>query len=138
MLIIIIVAFLFVLFLVLGILNKWREGGLIGLTCITGAALFFIAVSFINIGRKFDLEIEEYENLRMQVEEYNSLSDSTMAVLAVKVPSLEYDIRKEVIRVNNRISQHKVMSGSIWVGPWYSEKVGSLEKLRLNAMLYED
>ena len=76
--------------------------------------------SLININREFDYTIEKYNNLKVLVEEYNEKADST------GYPELEYDIRKQVVEMNNEISRHKVMHDSPWNGSWYSEEVGNL------------
>ena len=76
--------------------------------------------SLVNINREFDYTIEKYNNLKTLVVEYNEKADST------GYPELEYDIRKQVVEMNNEISKHKIMHDSPWNGPWYSEKVGNL------------
>lgn len=86
------------------------------------------SMTLINRNARFDYMVEEYENVRGIVEQYNSCPDSS----AFRIVSLEQDIRDRVLETNNLISEHKVMSKSPWVGPWYSEKVGNLEKLKLN------
>lgn len=128
MLTFIIFGVVFVTFTLVTIFSKvYDKGFLLAISIVSGVVLLFLSLSLININKKFELEIEEYENLRYQVEEYNSMDEP------IKVSSVEYDIREKVLEVNNRISRHKVMCKSVWVSPWYSEKVGSLEKLKLNA-----
>ena len=82
-----------------------------------------IYTSLVNIGKEFEYTIEKYDNLKTLVEEYNETVDST------GYPELEYDIRKQVVDMNNEISEHKVMRKSIWKGPWYSKEIGALPKL---------
>lgn len=82
-----------------------------------------IYASLVNIGKEFEYTIEKYGNLKTLVEEYNETVDST------GYPELEYDIRKQVVDMNNEISEHKVMRKSIWKGPWYSKEIGDLPKL---------
>lgn len=94
---------------------------------MSGIALVIILFSFINIGNRFNYIVEKYNNLKLQVEEYNNMSEH------IKVSSLEYDIREDVLEMNNTISKHKVMSQSVWTSCWYSKKVGNLEKLKLSS-----
>lgn len=82
-------------------------------------------LTLCNRGKRFDYTIEKYNNIKAQVEDYNSLPDSA------KLISLEYDIREDVLDMNNTISKHNVMSQSIWKGLWFSEEVGNLPKLHI-------
>ncbi len=99
----------------------------ISIGTISGFALVIILFSFINIGNRFNYIVEKYDNLKLQVEEYNNMSEP------IKVSSLEYDIREDVLEMNNTISKHKVMSQGVWTSCWYSKKVGNLEKLKLSS-----
>jgi len=94
-----------------------------------GGALCLAAIvcllTLININNRFEEEKEHYANLKMQVEDYNALPDSCKNV------SFEYDIREDVLRMNNDISDHKVMSRSPWVNIWYCKDIGKLEKLQI-------
>ena len=96
---------------------------------LLGGALCLAAVvcllTLININKRFEEEKEHYANLKMQVEDYNTLPDSCKNI------SFEYDIREDVLRMNNSISNHKVMSRSPWVNLWHSKEIGDLEKLRV-------
>ena len=120
----------FVVILVVGLLfalfNKNNRYNWLCVSFIAGLVLIPMSLSLINIGNRFNYIIEKYDNLKLQVETYNKMEDPT------KIASFGYDIRKEVLRMNNQISKHKVMSNSVWVSCWYSKKVGNLEKLKLN------
>jgi hypothetical protein len=48
-----------------------------------------------------------------------------------KIVSFEYDIREDVLKMNNIVSNHKVMSKSPWVSVWHSKEIGKLEKLKI-------
>jgi len=96
-----------------------------GTAIFFGLALAITVLTLCNKGKRFERTKEEYRNLEMQVAEYNTLPDS------VKIMSLEYDIRKDVLEMNNTISKHKVMSKSLWIGPWNSEEIGRLPKLHI-------
>lgn len=106
--------------------EKHRDCSII-IGTMSGIALVIILFSFINIGNRFNYIVEKYDNLKLQVEEYNNMSEP------IKVSSLEYDIREDVLEMNNTISKHKVMSQSVWTSCWYSKKVGNLEKLKLSS-----
>lgn len=95
------------------------------LTIIFSGVFIIVCLTLCNRGKRFDLVKEEYGNLKMQVEEYNSLPDSC------KLVTFEYDIRKGVLSMNDKISRHKVMSKSIWRGLWFSEEIGRLDKLHI-------
>lgn len=94
---------------------------------VVGVIFIIVCLTLCNRGKRFDLVKEEYGNLKMQVEEYNSLPDSC------KLVTFEYDIRKDVLAMNNKISRHEVMSKSIWRGLWFSEEIGRLDKLHVIA-----
>lgn len=117
-------------FLVLGPLCFWygikKEIDFISVCgFLFSAAAVVCLLTLINIGKRFEEEKEHYTNLKMQVEDYNALPDSCKNV------SFEYDIRKDVLRMNNNISNHKVMSRSPWLNVWHSKEIGDLEKLRV-------
>ena len=97
----------------------------IGLAVVMCLSFVITVLTLCNRGKRFENTIEQYKNIKTQVEDYNSLPDSA------KLISLEYDIREDVLAMNNTISKHEVMSQSIWKGLWYSEEVGNLPKLHL-------
>ena len=116
--------------LVLGALCLWygikKEADFIGVCgLLFSAAAVVCLLTLINIGKRFEEEKEHYANLKMQVEDYNALPDSCKNI------SFEYDIREDVLRMNNNISNHKVMSRSPWLNLWRSKEIGNLEKLRV-------
>ena len=97
----------------------------IALAIVMCICVIVTLLTLCNRGKRFDYTIEKYNNLKAQVEDYNSLPDSA------KLISLEYDIRDDVLDMNNTISKHEVMSQSIWKGLWFSEEVGNLPKLHI-------
>ncbi len=107
--------------------NGWNDCCVISGTVafVVTLALFVLSLTLINRQAKFNYIIEQHDNLELMVKSYNVQSD------AIKIESLEYDIREKVLEMNNTISKHKVMSQSIWVNPWYSETVGNLKKLEV-------
>jgi hypothetical protein len=109
--------------IVLGYIYDNGFVGFIGFCAIS--CLIILLLSLININSRFQVEIEEYNNLKAQIEAYNALPDSCKDV------SFEFDLRRDVIAMNNKISKHKVMSKSGWSNLWNSEEIGSLEKLHV-------
>lgn len=95
-------------------------------------SLSIVLLTLCNRGKRFEYAKQEYLNLKTQVEEYNSLPDSC------KLVTFEYDIRKDVLAMNNKISRHAVMHKSIWKGPWFSEEIGQLPKLHIVAKTNND
>lgn len=141
MLTLILLPSLFVLFLSFALFARWKDAkcnyysdwehwGIVSLIAAVVVAVFMVVVplTLINRNSRFEYTAEEYNNMKSLVEQYNNCPDSS----AFRIVSLEQDIREDVLDMNNTISEHKVMSKSPWVGPWYSEKVGRLEKLKLN------
>lgn len=108
------------------IFDEWNRE----ISSIFGGVFLFVlilcAISLCNRGNRFENIKEQYTNIKMQVDDYNNLPDS------LKNVSFEYDLRNNVVEMNNTVSEHKVMSKSIWTGPWYSEEVGILEKLHIS------
>ena len=123
MLILVILLVTSVTCIVLGYIYDNGFVGFIGFWAIF--CLIILLLSLINIRSRFQVEIEEYNNLKAQIEAYNALPDSCKDV------SFEFDLRRDVIAVNNKISKHKVMSKSPWVNIWYSKEIGSLDKLNV-------
>lgn len=109
--------------IVLGYIYDNGFVGFIGFCAIS--CLIILLLSLININSRFQVEIEEYNNLKAQIEAYNALPDSCKDV------SFEFDLRRDVIAMNNKISKHKVISKSGWSNLWNSEEIGSLEKLNI-------
>lgn len=107
----------------LGVRKEAAPATLLG--CALCLAAVISLLTLINIGKRFEEEKENYLNLKMQVEDYNALPDSCKNI------SFEYDIREDVLRMNNAISRHKVMSRSLWANLWHSKEIGDLEKLRV-------
>lgn len=107
------------------IFDEWNRE----IPSVLGGLFLFIlilcAISLCNRNNRFENIKEQYTNIKMQVDDYNNLPDS------LKNVSFEYDLRNNVVEMNNTISKHKVMSKSIWTGPWYSKEVGKLEKLHI-------
>ena len=106
--------------------SDWEEQEVaICASIVFGIVFIIVCLTLCNRGKRFDYVKETYANLKTQVEEYNSLPDSC------KLVTFEYDIRKDVLEMNNKISRHEVMSKSIWKGLWFSEEIGRLDKLHI-------
>lgn len=105
-------------------IKKWAEFATV-FGVLSCAAAIICLLTLININKRFEEGKENYLNLKAQVDDYNALPDSCKNV------SFEYDIRHDVLRMNNEISRHKVMSRSPWTNLWHSREIGDLEKLRV-------
>ena len=88
---------------------------------IFGLVLFFMGVSLINREARFNAVIADYENTVALVDTYTGGDYGNMPALTEKV-----------IHLNTIIARHKTMSPSIWTGPWYSTRIGSLEPITFN------
>ena len=71
----------------------------------------------------FPGEVIEYENLKAQVEVYNT--DTTHNSIEA------YSLREDVLKVNNNVKKHKVYSRNPWTNVWWSKKIGDLEPIEL-------
>lgn len=112
------------------LLNRFEFIQVIAFTIsvVSGITLIITVSTLANRGQRFENTIEQYENVKCMADDYNSLPDSCKFS-----QTFEYDIRMACLEINNIISEHKVMCKSLWVGPWYSERIGKLEKVRVYA-----
>ena len=109
--------------------NSEFVAGLCGAIFIVDVIVLIVApCTLINRNTRFEYVIEQYNNVNDMVSDYNSLPDSATN----KIESLESDIRREILNINSIVSEHKVKSQSLWVGPWYSKEIGDLPKLSIN------
>lgn len=82
-------------------------------------ALIFILCLLINIDRRFDAAVYQYETTVEMVNSYTGQDYGNMGALV-----------EQVVYVNNRITQHKAHYGSKWVNLWYSERIANLEPIK--------
>jgi hypothetical protein len=104
------------------LINKYTyEDGVIPYTIgiISGLTLIVILCLLINIDRRFDAAVYQYETTVEMVNSYTGQDYGNMGALV-----------EQVVRVNNNIAKHKAHYNSIWTGPWYSERIGSLEPIK--------
>lgn len=104
------------------LINKYTyEDGVIPCTIgiISAFVLVFVLCRLINIDRRFDAAIYQYETTVEMVNSYAGQDYGNMAALV-----------QQVIRVNNNIAEHKAHYKSIWTGPWYSERIANLEPIK--------
>ena len=118
---------IFVALLVIGILlfrigdhNDFMPGVIIGITGIIFGSIGSLAILIMLTTLKSDFEFceAEYYNLKHQVEYVNKDDVVTSE-----------NLRNQVLRVNNTIDHHRIYHKNIFVGDFYSEKIGNLPKL---------
>ena len=97
--------------------------GLAGFFSINGslsAIALFIALCFlIGINRRFDAMVYQYETTVEMMNSYTGQDYGNMGELV-----------GQVVRINNDIANHKARYNSVWVGLWYSERIGNLEPIK--------
>ena len=86
---------------------------------ISAVALITMACLLINIDRRFDAAIYQYETTVEMVNSYAGQDYGNMGSLV-----------EQVVYVNNRIAQHKAHHDSKWVNLWYSERIANLEPIK--------
>ena len=82
-------------------------------------SLIIMLCSLINIDRRFDATVYRYETTVEMVNSYTGQDYGNMGALV-----------EQVVNVNNIIAEHKAHYSSIWVGPWYSERIANLEPIK--------
>lgn len=104
------------------IVQKYGQELVAFIGMVSSFCLVLCVLTLININSRFQVTIEEYNNLKAQIDAFNE-SDSCRNI------SQQNTLNDDVYVMNNTISKHSVMSKSAWVNLWYSEKIGNLEKL---------
>ena len=89
----------------------------------TLAAFAFLccAIGWIASQYNFKTYIHEYEVTKAMVESYKGQDYGNMAALT-----------ESVVKVNNKIADHKALSSSILLKGFYSKEVGNLEPITFN------
>lgn len=109
--------------LILGIIffRKTYADGYCGMAVLGGILLIAVIImGIVAIDNHFNrkVELEEYENLKYQVESVEKDYIVTDA-----------NLRQQVLEMNNKISKNKVYSSNIWVSAFYNPELGKCEKL---------
>jgi len=86
---------------------------------VSAGMLIFSLCLLINIDRRFDAAIYQYETTVEMVNSYTGQDYGNMGSLV-----------EQVVYVNNRIAQHKAHHDSKWVNLWYSERIANLEPIK--------
>ena len=112
-----------ILFVVGWLLDKYTYAdSLVFISYLLGSCTFIgLVVSlclFINLDKQFETTINRYEMTVQMVESYAGQDYGNMGSLV-----------EQVVAINNTIAAHKAHHDSKWVGPWYSEKIASLEPI---------
>lgn len=93
---------------------------------ITGfiLALAFVVsiLTLINIKYRLECEKDECLNAIYIAQTYDNGDKDRIEAL---------DLMQLVVKTNNTISRHHVLSKSPWVGLWYSKEIGDLPKIQL-------
>ncbi len=86
-----------------------------GLLLIIGIIVGIAAID--NIYRR-KVQLEEYENLKYQVE--NIEMDYIVT---------DANLKQQVLEMNNKISKNKIYGDNIWISAFYNPELGKCEKL---------
>lgn len=86
---------------------------------VSVAALIFSLCFLIGINRRFDAMVYQYETTVEMVNSYTGQDYGNMGALV-----------EQVVDINNGIASHKARYNSLWVGLWYSERIGNLEPIK--------
>ena len=86
---------------------------------ISAIALVIALSLLISINRRFDAMVYQYETTVEMVNSYTGQDYGNMGALV-----------EQVVCINNGIASHKARYNSVWVGLWYSERIGSLEPIK--------
>ena len=101
--------------------------GLSGSFSITGGISAIVLVislmSLISINQRYDAMVYQYENTVEMVNSYTGQDYGNMGVLV-----------EQVVNINNVIANHKARYNSVWVGLWYSERIGNLEPIKFDGV----
>lgn len=88
---------------------------------ISSITLIGALILLIGINRKFDAMVYQYETTVEMVNSYTGQDYGNMGELV-----------GQVVRINNGIANHKARYNSLWVGLWYSERIGNLEPIKFS------
>lgn len=86
---------------------------------ISAIALVIALSLLISINRRFDAMVYQYETTVEMVNSYTGQDYGNMGALV-----------EQVVCINNSIASHRARYNSVWVGLWYSERIGSLEPIK--------
>ena len=86
---------------------------------ISGISLITALCLLINIDRRFDADVYQYETTVEMVNSYAGQDYGNMGSLV-----------EQVVRVNNSIAEHKAHYNSKWTGLWHSERIANLEPIK--------
>lgn len=118
--------FTIICFVATWLINKYTYADsipafLFGVGILNLCALVVAAGLLININKRFDAFVFQYETTVEMVDSYAGKDYGNMSSLV-----------EQVVQINNTIATHKAHHNSKWVGLWYSERIGNLEPIRFN------
>ena len=88
---------------------------------VSAITLIIISCLLIGINRRFDTMVYQYETTVEMVNSYTGQDYGNMGALV-----------EQVVNINNGIASHKARYNSVWVGLWYSERLGNLEPIKFS------
>lgn len=88
---------------------------------VSAITLIIISCLLIGINRRFDAMVYQYETTVEMVNSYTGQDYGNMGALV-----------EQVVNINNGIASHKARYNSVWVGLWYSERIGNLEPIKFS------
>ena len=88
---------------------------------VSAITLIIISCLLIGINRRFDAMVYQYETTVEMVNSYTGQDYGNMGALV-----------EQVVNINNGIASHKARYNSVWVGLWYSERLGNLEPIKFS------
>lgn len=104
--------------------NPVIEGLSRGIVITSCAAYLGFSLSLIGRNTRFEHTEEEYNYLKYIVENCEVKAEG-------QVESIYFYIEKDVMDMNNTISEHKAGSESFLFSLWYSAEIGELETIAL-------
>ena len=88
---------------------------------VSAIALVIALSLLIGINRRYDAMVYQYETTVEMVNSYTGQDYGNMGALV-----------EQVVNINNGIASHKARYNSVWVGLWYSERLGNLEPIKFS------
>jgi hypothetical protein len=115
------ILFLIIAVILLYIGCKKENTAYIAIGSTAAIAFLFCLIGWIASYYNFKTYIHEYEVTKTMVESYKGQDYGNMTALT-----------KSVVKINNKIADHKALSNSILLKGFYSKEVGDLKPITFN------